>query len=207
MAAPDKKIGGIILAAGSASRMGETKQLLPFKDKPILDHIIQNAIQSKFHEIIVVLGHDANKIKQAIDFSGTKTVMNNNYLKGQSASLIKGLENISPVCDAAMFLLGDQPLVTPSTINSIIKAFSTSNAPITIPYYNNIRGNPVIIAKSLFHELKLLSGDTGPRVLFKKFEKSILKVPVADNTIFIDVDTQADYVKLIQEYKQFKTNS
>ncbi|MCP4670808.1 MAG: nucleotidyltransferase family protein [Desulfobacula sp.] len=199
MAVSKKKIGGIILAAGSASRMGETKQLLPFKGRPILDHVIQNAIQSKLNEIVVVLGHGASEIKQTIDFSGIKIVMNHDFLKGQSSSLIKGLENISPICNAAMFLLADQPLVTPSMINTIINEFKTSSLPVAIPYYNDIRGNPVIIAKSLFHQLNLLSGDTGPRILFKKFEKSILKVPIASNAILIDVDTKSDYEKLISK--------
>jgi len=103
------------------------------------------------------------------------------------------------MCDAAMFLLGDQPLVSKSIINTIIKAFKKSNSPVTIPYYNENRGNPVIIARSLFHELKLLSGDTGPRILFKKLQKSILKVQVSDNAILIDVDTKADYDKLISK--------
>jgi len=199
MAAQDKKITGIILAAGSGVRMDKTKQLLPFKNKPLLSHVIENARQSNLYETIVVLGHRADDIKKTVDFSGTKTIINKEYLKGQSTSLIKGLENVSPICDAAMFLLGDQPLITPSTLNTIIQAFNTSKSPITIPYYNNIRGNPVIIVRSLFHELKLLSGDTGPRVLFKKFEKSILKVQVSDNAILIDVDTKADYNKLISK--------
>ena len=199
MAAQEKKIAGIILAAGSGVRMDKTKQLLPFKNKPLLSHVIENARQSNLYETIVVLGHCADEIKKTVDFSGTKTIINSEYLKGQSTSLMKGFENISPVCDAAMFLLGDQPLINPSTLNTIIQAFNTSKSPITIPYYNNIRGNPVIIARSLFHELKLLSGDTGPRILFKKFQKFILKVPIADNVILIDVDTKADYKKLISK--------
>ncbi len=161
--------------------------------------MIENARESKLYETVVVLGDCADKSKKTVDFSGTKTIINSEYLKGQSTSLIKGLENVSPICDAAMFLLGDQPLVLKSIINTIIKAFKKSNSSITIPYYNDIRGNPVIIARSLFHELKLLSGDTGPRILFKKFQKSILKVQVSDNAILIDVDTKADYKKLISK--------
>ena len=169
--------------------------------------MIENARQSNLYETVVVLGYCADEIKKTVDFSGTKTIINSEYLKGQSTSLVKGLENISPVCDAAMFLLGDQPLITPSTLNTIIQAFNTYKSPITIPYYHNIRGNPVIIARSLFHELKLLSGDTGPRILFKKFQKSILKVQVSDNVILIDVDTKADYKKLISTEKDVDINS
>ena len=200
MSVSDKKISGVILAAGSASRMGRTKQLLLFKEKPILEHVVNNAKKANLHEIIVVLGHNAKEIKNEIDLSSTKTVINSEYNKGQSTSLIKGLEKISPLCDGVMFLLADQPLINYSTINTIIKAFEKSTPLITIPYYNDIRGNPVIIAKPLFKELKSLKGDTGPRVLFNAFKNSILKVPVKDKAILIDVDTKHDYKKLISGF-------
>jgi molybdenum cofactor cytidylyltransferase len=191
------KIAGVILAAGSASRMGKTKQLLPFKGTTLLGQVIQNAGESALHEIILVLGHDADDIEQAIDLSGTKVVRNNEYLKGQSTSLIKGLENISSDCNAAMFLLGDQPLVTAAIINTLIDAFKQSSAPIAIPYCSGKRGNPVIIARPLFHRLKSLSADTGARALFDEFKASILKVSVPDKAILVDVDTMDDYEKLV----------
>jgi molybdenum cofactor cytidylyltransferase len=201
MTLPQKKISGVILAAGTASRMGETKQLLSFKDKPILEHVINNARHSNLHEIIIVLGHCAKEIEKKIDLSGTKVVMNKDYLKGQSTSLIKGIKKISPHCEAAMFLLADQPLVTPDIINQIINAFNISQNPIIVPYYKKQRGNPVIIDRSLFPDLKLLSGDTGPRVYFTKFRGSILKVPVNNRAVLIDVDTKKDYRKLKFNYK------
>ncbi len=197
MADPIKKIAGVILAAGSASRMGETKQLLAFKGRPILEHVIKNARQSNLYEIIVVLGHDTDKIQQVVDFSGTKTVTNSEYLKGQSTSLIKGVKTISPICDAAMFLLADQPLIKSSIINNIINAFESSQKSIIIPYYKKTRGNPVIVDSALFPDLNLLSGDTGPRVLFKKFKNSIFKVSIQDKAILIDIDTKEDYQKFI----------
>ena len=192
-----KKICGVILAAGSGSRMGKTKQLLPFGKTTLLGQAIKNAKESALHEIIVVLGHRADKISQTIDFSKTKIVINKEYSKGQSTSLIKGLENVSSICNAAMFLLGDQPLVSAAIINQLINAFETSDAPIIIPYCNNKRGNPVIIARPLFHRLKSLSADTGARAVFDEFKESILKVQILDNAILIDVDTMDDYKNLI----------
>ncbi|WP_300456806.1 nucleotidyltransferase family protein [Desulfobacula sp.] len=197
MTAAPKKIAGIILAAGSGSRMGRTKQLLPFGKTTLLGQVIQHAKASRLHDIIVVLGHDADKICQTLDLSGTRVIRNTAYAKGQSTSLIKGLEIVSPVCDAAMFLLGDQPLVTATIINRLVDAFETSVAPIVIPYCNGIRGNPVIIARPLFSHLASLSADTGARVLFEAFKTSIRKVLFQDDAILVDVDTMADYERLI----------
>lgn len=180
--------------------MGKTKQLLPFGENTLLGQVIQNAGESALHEIIVVLGHCAEKIEQAIDLSSTKIIRNTAYSKGQSTSLIKGLENVSSICDAAIFLLGDQPLVTAAIINKLIDAFETSNAPIVIPYCNGKRGNPVIIARPLFHRLKSLSADTGARALFDEFKRSILKVSIPDEAILVDVDTIDDYEKLKKNF-------
>ena len=191
-----KKISGIILAAGTASRMGKIKQLLPLKDKPLLEHVIHHARQSNLYEIIVVLGYCAGEIENKTDMSGTRIIRNEAYLNGQSTSLIKGIENVSPSCDAAMFLLADQPFVNREIINHMISAFERSKKIIAVPYHKTKRGNPVIIDRTLFPELKKLSGDTGPRIYFQKFKTCILKVPVENRAVLLDIDTEEDYEKL-----------
>ncbi|MBT3176812.1 MAG: molybdenum cofactor cytidylyltransferase [Desulfobacula sp.] len=193
-----KKIAGVILAAGSASRMGKTKQLLPFGKTTLLGQVILNARESALDEIIVVLGHNAHKITQTLDLRHIKIIRNKEYSKGQSTSLIKGLENVSAQCDAAMFLLGDQPLVNAAIINHLIIDFERARKSIIIPYFNDKRGNPVIIARPLFHRLESLSADTGARVIFDEFKKSILKVQIPDKAILVDVDTMDDYEKLFK---------
>ncbi len=195
-----KRIAGVILAAGSGSRMEKIKQLLPCGKKTILDQVIYNARCSDLNEIIVVLGYCSDKIERTVNFFGTKIVINTEYSKGQSSSLKTGLDKVSNSCDGVMFLLGDQPLINSSVINSLIVAFEISDAPIIIPYCNGKRGNPVIIARPLFHRLRLLSADAGARLVFKEFEHEILKVSVDDKAILFDVDTEEDYKKLISFY-------
>jgi len=198
MKTPDKKVSGVILAAGSATRMGKTKQLLPFGKTTLLGQVIQNAKESQLHEIIVVLGHDAKIICKTLDLSGTLVIQNTDYLKGQSSSLIKGLEKVSPSCDAAMFLLGDQPLIKAHLINRLIKAFKTISPPIVIPYCEGKRGNPVIIARPLFQRLASLSQDTGARVIFDEHKSTLLKLEVQDTAILMDVDTMEEYKTLLK---------
>ncbi len=193
---PRIKIPGIILAAGSSSRMGRTKQVLPFHGKPILSHVIENCLDSDLSNVFAVIGHDAQTIKASIDFSKISLVMNEEYAKGQSSSLKKGLNAISTQCDGAMFLLGDQPLVDADIINILIKEFYKSNAPIIIPFHKGKRGNPVIIARTLFPRLKSLTKDTGARVLFNEYKNKIHRVDIANPAILLDLDTLEDYQKL-----------
>jgi len=194
-----KKIAGVILAAGIGSRMGKTKQLLAFGKTTLLGQVIQNARESYLNEIIVVLGHDAEKIIKATDLNGTKIIKNPDYLKGQSTSLIKGVNNVSSFCDAVMFLLADQPLVSPGIINKLINSHEKSRPLITIPYFKGRRGNPVIIARHLFDRLESITADKGARVLFDEFKESVLKVSVQEQSILADVDTMDDYKQLISE--------
>lgn len=188
-----KKTAGIILAAGASSRMGRTKQLLPFKNTTLLGRVMENAARSRLHERIVVLGHDADHIIKALDFSGTRIVRNPDYALGQSTSLIKGLSAVSREIAGAMFLLADQPLVGPMLIDRILSAFEVSDAPIIIPFFQGRRGNPVIVDRSLFPRLSLLTRDTGARDLFREYESAIVKVPVDDPAVVTDIDTPDDY--------------
>lgn len=194
------RIAGIVLAAGTASRMGETKQLLPFKGTTILGRVLRSALDSKLDRIFLVLGHDADRIKLSLKNEGTlsrvRVILNTHYKNGQSTSLIAGVDALPADIDAAMFLLGDQPSVTPPLINSLTDRFSAADAPIAVPYFKNRRGNPVIISRALFDELMSLSADTGARVLFKRHTGNILKINVRDPAVLADVDTPEDYRRL-----------
>ncbi len=192
------KIAGIILAAGSASRMGRLKQILPFKNSTLLGEVIRQARASNLHEFTAVLGHSASEVKEAVDFSGINVVINQNHEHGMSTSLIQGIQAISQKCSAAMFLLGDQPLVTSNTINQLIDEFSKTTPLILIPTCDGKRGNPVVIHRSLFPELEMLTQDTGARVLFKRYKDQLQEFEIKDTAILTDVDTWQVYQELVR---------
>ncbi|MCE5274385.1 MAG: nucleotidyltransferase family protein [Deltaproteobacteria bacterium] len=192
------RISGIVLAAGHASRIGMTKQLLEFRQTTLLGQVVTNARRSLLDEIIVVLGHDAAVIQRRIDFEGVRVVVNRDYLQGQSTSLKTGLSHVSSRSNAAMFLLGDQPLVDESFIDTLIRAFEESSQPLVMPVFGGRRGNPVIIGRDLFGELAAgVQGDVGARVLFKRHVDSTHEVEVDSRCIHVDVDTLEDYRNLL----------
>ena len=192
-----KKTAGIILAAGESKRMGTTKQLLAFQGSTMLEQVISQVRQSLLYERIVVLGHDADRIMNGISFSDMNIIINHDYKKGQSSSLIKGLSLVSPKCSGAMFLLADQPFITTAIINRLLAAFEScedTGAAFVIPFYKGQRGNPVIAARKIFPELEGLSSDAGARTLFKKYKNEILKVDIEDKGILLDIDTHKEYL-------------
>ena len=194
----NSKIAGIIIAAGTSSRMGQAKQLLPFKHTTMLDQVIQNCLESLLEPVIVVIGHDANKIQTKVDFSKTTLVINDDFKQGQSSSLKAGLKKIPFKCNAAMFVLADQPLVDKTIIDTIINEFNRSDSLIAIPYFEKKRGNPVIIHKTLFKRMEKLTGDSGARVLFDEHEQNTLKINIDDDAILFDIDNPEDYKNLKQ---------
>jgi len=194
-----KKVVGIILAAGQSRRMETTKQLLNFHQKPILQWVYDICGESDLSKIIIVLGHQKKKILQQMDFPQAIVVENPDYKSGQSTSLIAGLGQLDEEDDAAMFLLGDQPLLNKSTINLLIKSYQKLQSSITIPVFNEKRGNPVIFDRSLFHELEQISGDQGGRGCFNRHADDIDLVEVNDEGVLIDLDTREDYLNLLKK--------
>lgn len=178
--------------------MGRIKQLLPFKGAPLLAHVVVSARGAGLQPVIVVLGHHAARIRREVDLAGTRVVINPNYRCGQSTSLVRGLEAVPSACRAALFLLGDQPLVSPGLIARIVARYRRTRAPVVLPTFRGRRGNPVLIDRSLFARLAGLSGDQGARGLFREYAGRIERVAVDDPGIHLDVDTWQDYQDLLQ---------
>ena len=175
-------IAGVILAAGKATRIGICKQLLPFKDKTILEQVVTHARKADLAPLMIVLGHDAEKIQHQIDLTSTHVVIARQYAAGQSASLKAGVAAVPLHCDGALFLLGDQPLITTEIIDKVVVAYRDTLQDIIIPTYQGVRGNPVLIARSLFHVLDSITGDTGARVLFERYPKRVKEIEMGSKS-------------------------
>lgn len=196
-----KPVAGIILAAGCGSRMGTTKQLLPFENTTILGRVIAIAKASMLDHIVLVLGFAAGRIRQSLnlihaDMTGIQVIENPDWNQGQSFSVAAGLKALPEDTGGALFLLGDQPLVMVRTINRLVTAFQATDNWILVPRFQGQRGNPVLVAKPLFSRLASPAGDAGARVLFQEFAPRIQSIAVADAGILRDVDTPEDYRKL-----------
>ncbi|TSK06005.1 MAG: molybdenum cofactor cytidylyltransferase [Geobacter sp.] len=193
-----RRVAGIILAAGEGSRMGTTKQLLPFRGKSILEWVVESALASALHRVVVVLGHQAERIVPLIEGRGIEVALNPDYRRGQSSSLQCGLRHLGAESDAALFLLGDQPLITPALIDTLIRSYQDSEQPVVMPVYRGRRGNPVLFDRETFPGIESLDADCGARPLFERYRERLLPVPVEDAAIHLDVDTAADYLRLLE---------
>ena len=194
-------IAGIILAAGAASRMGKIKQLLPLGPRPMLWHVASAACRSHLDEVLLITGSAAEPIASAANDLPLRIIHNPDWQQGQSSSLHAGLLSLQPTTEAVMFLLADQPLITPELIDALVDQWRCSSKTIICPCYGTKRGNPVLFDLAAWrNDLEQLDGDQGARRILAAHPEAIGYLPVATNEIFLDVDTAADYAKMQQRF-------
>jgi molybdenum cofactor cytidylyltransferase len=186
-------IAAIVLAAGTSSRMGRQKLLLPLADgRPLVRVAVEQVVAAGVGDAVVVLGRDAEAVARALATLPIRTVVNPRYAEGQSTSLRTGLDALRPGTEAAVIALGDQPLPDPAVIRRLVAVFRTSGRPIVVPVYREGRGNPVLFAATLFDELRAVTGDQGGRGVIAGDPSRVAEVPV-DTPMPADIDTPEDY--------------
>jgi molybdenum cofactor cytidylyltransferase len=190
-------ISAIILAAGESKRMGQPKQLLPFRGSTILGQIMENLLPSQAAEIIVVLGSQAEKMIPQISREPVKIVVNPDFEQGMSSSIKCGLSRISAAADGVMIVLGDQPLIEKETIDLLIEKHRQSERGITLPVYKGLRGHPVIFTMKYKDELMRLTGDIGGKQIVERHPSDVLEVEVDCESVVISIDAESDYQSLV----------
>jgi molybdenum cofactor cytidylyltransferase len=190
-------IAGIVLAAGTSSRMGRPKQLLPVEGKPILQMVVERALEGPLDEVMVVLGHRAEEIGTVVPVHRrVRTVLNARYADGLSTSLDAGLHSATQDTEAAVVLLGDQPGVRPDAIAAVVDAFQRTGARAVQAGYGGRPAHPTLLARSIWPEVTAdLTGDAGAQAALRRHPdwRSLVEVggrPPAD------VDTDEDYRRL-----------
>ncbi len=196
MQAQQVRIGGVVLAAGTSSRMGEPKQLLRLGERPVLEQTLENLRAAHVDEIVLVLGFAAETIAKRIAVEGVKVVVNQQYRDGMASSLRAGLAALGAEVNGALIVLADQPFVGPATVDQLISQYAESRAQIAIPTYRGFRGNPVLLDRSVFAEVMAITGDVGCRAIFGDHTEGIVKVPVDDIGILLDIDSKDDLDRL-----------
>jgi molybdenum cofactor cytidylyltransferase len=196
---------GVILAAGGSERYGKPKQLLDWGGKPFTVNVVQAAIDAGLNPIYVVTGSDPDKVAYALRYFAVRFVYNDRWEEGQSTSMKAGLNALSERCDSVVFLLSDQPQISPLIIRQLVEARSSHRSAIIAPMADGRRGNPVLFGREVFDHLEAVSGDQGGRAVFSQFKVDWL--PWIDSRIQMDVDQPGDEERLKSAYhnRLFKT--
>jgi CTP:molybdopterin cytidylyltransferase MocA len=180
-------IGGLVLAAGAATRFGGAKQLAMLDGEPLLEHALRAMTASPVGRVVVVLGSGADEIASVVDLHGADSIVCSRWEEGQAASLACGLAELAD-CEAVVVTLGDQPRMSTAAIRRVIAA--RNGAPAVRATYGGTPGHPVLLERELFEPLRNVSGDKGARNLLLSVQ--VLDVPCDDLGGGEDVDTRAE---------------
>ena len=188
------RIAAIILAAGSSRRMGEQNKLLSqVKGVPMVVSVANAALASNVESITLVTGHESEALETLLAGRNLKFVHNPDYNSGIASSVKIGIASLSDEVDGAIVLLGDMPFVTKSQINELIAEFDpVLERDIVMPVKDGRRGNPVLWSRRYFPAMQKLTGDTGAKTILKEYAANVWEVPISDESIFADIDTQEE---------------
>jgi molybdenum cofactor cytidylyltransferase len=187
----------VVLAAGRGTRMaGRNKLLAEIDGAAIIRRAAAAALASSASRVIVVTGHDAPAVRDALHGLDFTAVHNPDYARGLSTSLRAGIAGIPADMDAALVMLGDMPFVTPRLIDELSETQAANpEARIVMPVCGGKRGKPVLWHRSLFAELQAIEGDIGARNLFARYARNLVELPTADEAVLADVDTAEDLTR------------
>jgi molybdenum cofactor cytidylyltransferase len=187
----NRNVVAIILAAGRSTRMGGPNKLLAELDGRKLVRIAtEQALASKATEVIVVTGHQAELVEQALEGLKVRFVRNPDFAGGLASSVKSGIAAVPATADGAIICLGDMPLIDTHLIDRLIEAFAPDRGNlIVVPVADGRRGNPVLWSRRFFNELMTLDGDIGARHVIAKHSEAVAEVPVEGDGAFLDIDT------------------
>jgi molybdenum cofactor cytidylyltransferase len=183
-------VSAIVLAAGGGSRFGGGKLLARLGGRPLIEAVLDNLRAAPIDEVIVVVGAGAERLREVCELYGVRTVDNQEWERGQSTSVLAGLRACTG--DAAVVLLGDQPLIGAGAVGRLVAAFA-EGARVAVATYGGKRRNPVLFSREVWPLLEAeLAGDEGARPVLRRYPELVVEVPCEGVGDPADVDTRED---------------
>jgi len=192
-----KRVAAILLAAGSSSRMGQSKQLLRFGDMSFVRRAAETALSSRCDHLYTVVGAERSAVSRELEGMDVTIVQNPDWHRGIGSSIhaaIRAVMDESDPCDAVLILLVDQPAVDATLLYKIIEKFEEGSALVASVYADSI-GVPALFSKAYFDALQNLPDDRGAKALLQKHAQEVTGISFPDGAF--DIDTQADLDRLM----------
>ena len=187
-------VAGIVLAAGSSTRMGKNKLLFDLDGEPVVRRTVRQAVAAGLDPVIAVLGYEAELVQRELDGLGPpcRIVVNSDFERGINSSLKTGIAAIPATCVATVVMLADMPLVTAEMIATLVGRYRSSDAPLVISDYDGVNAPPMLYDRVLFEELRVMEGEGCGRQVVRRHQSSAVVVawPVSALT---DLDVPGDY--------------
>lgn len=198
------RLTAIVLAAGASTRMdARNKLLLDFRGKELVAHVVETVLAAGLEEVVVVLGHEAERVRSVLEAYPVTFALNPRYDEGMSTSIHAGVRAASPESAGFMICLADLPLIEASELKELVRAFNAAmeqdDRHIIVPHHGGERGNPVIFPAHYKSEILAQHGVMGCRGLTEQYRDRVVTVEMETDHILIDIDTSNAYEALLDQ--------
>jgi molybdenum cofactor cytidylyltransferase len=192
---PAEAVAGIVLAAGTSSRMGRNKMLFELNGESLVRGAARRALDGGLSPLVVVLGYESDRARQALGGLACTIVVNPEYDRGITSSLRVGIASLPPSAPAAMVVLADMPFVTADMIRQMIARYDATRPPLVISDYGGVNAPPMLYDRRLFGELTDETAEgCGKRVVrLHRAEAEVLHWP---DSALADIDVPDDFARL-----------
>ena len=202
--ADQPRIAAIVLAAGESRRMGErNKLLLSVGGRPLVEHVMRAVTASAVDEVVVVVGHEADRVQPVLAGYPVRVVRNPDYAEGMTTSIRAGVAAADPDAAGFMICLSDLPLIEPEEFTQLADAFREAvrrdPGAIVRPVYKGEPGNPVVFSAAYRPAIAGHQGLTGCKGLIKQHRAHVVEIPMATDHVVCDVDTPEAYAWLTSD--------
>lgn len=197
-----RQVCALVLAAGRSRRMAPLNKLLvpDAKGLPMIARVVDNVLASRARPVIVVTGHERERIEEALAGRAVRFAHAEDYAEGLSASLKAGLRAVPPEAEGVLICLGDMPLVSGEMLDRLMGAFDPEEGrAIVQPTFRGKQGNPMLWSREFLPQMLALSGDVGARHLAAQHAERLVEVEMADDAVLRDFDT-TEALKALPEF-------
>ena len=198
----DSAISAVVLSAGFSSRMARFKPLLPIGEKTVVERAVSLFREGGIDDVIVVVGHRAGEVRPVVASAGGRAVGNEDYAKGMFTSVKAGARSVSSKCRAFFVMPVDIPLVRPSTVKLLVRAYLENQGRIVYPVFDSRRGHPPLIPAPLAAAMVKSSAGDGLRGFLGEHDALALDLPVPDRNILLDMDSPENYEEALRRVEQ-----
>jgi molybdenum cofactor cytidylyltransferase len=190
-------IHAVVLAAGLSSRMGSQKVVLPYGGSTVVGHIADELLAGAVDSVLVVVGHEAERVREALGDRRVTVVENPDYRAGMLSSVRCGLRALPDGCEAVLLALGDQPAVTSELVDEMIRSHTATGKGIVVPVCDGKRGHPLLFSIRYRDEVLSRFDDVGLRGLLGAHPGDVFELTTPNSAILSDMDRPEDYERAL----------
>ena len=187
-----RRVAGIVLAAGSSTRMGRNKLLLELDGEAVVRRAVRRACAAGLDPVVVVTGHEHEAVTARLHDLDVTAVNNTEHAKGTHTSVAAGVASVRGGCEAAVVVLADMPFVTRAMLREVVARHRRSRPPLVVSRYGgDVTAPPILYDRALFDELAAMDSRCGRAVVRRHLDEAVLVDWPAGASR--DLDRPADY--------------